>query len=205
MANTDAPFGFRQYSGNGSAPTYEQIAVSIAYNATAIFFGDPVIPTAGGGVAIAPSPSASRPDQDTPIIGVFVGCKYLSTSQKRTVWSNYWPGSDVASNQTVEGYIINDPNAKFVVQTDSTGLALGAVNGTIGFTTGSGNTANGLSTTYLNSSTLNTATYSSYNPFRVVSIVDAPPGSQGTLSNGQAYDWAIVQFNWVLPRNFNGI
>ena len=94
MANTNAPFGFRQYSGNGSAPTYEQIAVAIAYDATAIFFGDPVIPTAGGGVAIAPSTSTSRPDQDTPIIGGFVGCKYLSTSQKRTVWSNYWPGSD---------------------------------------------------------------------------------------------------------------
>ena len=28
MANTNAPFGFRQYSGNGSAPTYEQVAVS---------------------------------------------------------------------------------------------------------------------------------------------------------------------------------
>ena len=110
-----------------------------------------------------------------------------------------------ASTQTVEGYIVNDPNAKFVVQTDATGLALTAVNGTIGFTTGSGNTANGLSTTYLNSTTLNTATYSTYNPFRVVSIVDAPPGSQGTLSSGQAYDWAIVQFNWVMPRNFNGI
>lgn len=205
MANTNAPFGFRQYSGNGSAPTYEQIAVVIAYDATAIFYGDPVIPTAAGGVAIAPSTSTTRPDQDTPIIGVFIGCKYLSVSQKRTVWSNYWPGSDVASTQTVEGYIVNDPNAKFVVQSDSTGLTQAAVNGTIGFTTGSGNTANGLSTTYLNTSTLNTATYSTSNPFRIVSIVNDPPGSQGTLSNGQAYDWAVVQFNFALPRNFSGI
>ena len=44
MANTNAPFGFRQYQGTGSAPTYEQIAVPIAYNASAIFFGDPVTP-----------------------------------------------------------------------------------------------------------------------------------------------------------------
>ena len=44
MANTNTPFGFRQYQGTGSAPTYEQIAVPIAYNASAIFFGDPVTP-----------------------------------------------------------------------------------------------------------------------------------------------------------------
>ena len=50
MANTNAPFGFRQYSGTGSAPTYEQVAVQIAYNATNIFFGDPVEPDANGQV-----------------------------------------------------------------------------------------------------------------------------------------------------------
>jgi len=114
MANTSAPFGFRQYSGNGSAPTYEQIAVRIAYNASAIFYGDPVLPDANGYVVVG-APGT------TQIAGVFQGCKYLSVSQKRTVWSNYWPGSDVASSQTVEGYIVNDPNAKFIAQTGATG------------------------------------------------------------------------------------
>ena len=42
MANTAAYNGFQQYSGNGSAPTYEQVAVKIVYNASAIFYGDPV-------------------------------------------------------------------------------------------------------------------------------------------------------------------
>ena len=36
MANTNTPFGFRQYSGTGSAPTYEEVAVPIVYNASAI-------------------------------------------------------------------------------------------------------------------------------------------------------------------------
>jgi len=203
MANTNAPFGFRQYQGNGSAPTYEQAAVLIDYNATNIFFGDPVTWQSDGSVAQAASTGATP--AALGIAGIFVGCKYLSVSQKRTVWSNYWPGSDVASTQTVEGYIVNDPNAKFVAQSDSTGLALTDINSTIGFAIGSGNTANGISGAYLDTSTINTSSYLQNNPFKVVGIINAPPGVQGTLSNGQAYDQAIVMFNNVVTRNFQGV
>jgi len=37
MANTFAPFGFSQYRGTGSAPTYEQTSRSIALTAGAIY------------------------------------------------------------------------------------------------------------------------------------------------------------------------
>ena len=44
MANTLNAFGFRQYSGTGSAPTYEQVRMRIKNgNTTAIFRGDPVV------------------------------------------------------------------------------------------------------------------------------------------------------------------
>ena len=46
--------------------------------------------------------------------------------------------------------------------------------------------------------------YNVNSPFRVVGIVNNPPGAQGTLSNSQAYDWAIVAFNDVSTRNFTG-
>jgi hypothetical protein len=203
MANTNAPFGFRQYSGTGSSPTFEQVAVRINYNAGAIYFGDPVTLQADGSVAQSASTGA------TPgilgIAGIFVGCEYVSVAQKRKVWSNYWPGSDVASSNYVTGYVINDPTAKFVAQSDSTGLANPAdVNATIGFVIGTGTAANGLSGAYLDSTTLNTATYNVNAPFRVVSIVTDPPGSQGSVGNSQAYDWAIVAFNDVATRNFTG-
>ena len=42
MANTNAPFGFSQYMGTGSAPTYEMVTGLIAYNTANIFYGDPV-------------------------------------------------------------------------------------------------------------------------------------------------------------------
>jgi hypothetical protein len=203
MANSDAPFGFSQYSGTGSVPTYEQVPVAIAYNASAIYYGDPVILDAAGTVTRATSTGATP--GTLGIAGIFVGCKYLSVSQKRTVWSNYWPGSDVASTSVVEGYIINDPNAKFVVQSDSTGLALSAVNGTIGFTIGTGNATNGLSGAYLAASTLNTENYVANNPFKVVGILTDPPGAPGTLGNGQAYDRVIVSFNNANTRNLQGI
>jgi len=195
MANTNAPFGFRQFSGTGSAPTYEQIAVRIVYNATNIFFGDPVAPDSNGYVVQASSNSVQ-------VAGIFVGCQYLSVSQKRTVWSNYWPGSDVASGNTVTGYIVNDPNAKWVAQSDATGVATTDINANIGFAIGTGNTASGISGAYLDTSTINTTNTL---PFRIVSLIDFPPGSQGTNSNGQAYDWVVVAFNNVSTKQLTGI
>jgi hypothetical protein len=195
MANTNAPFGFRQYSGTGSAPTYEQVAVTIAYNASNIFYGDPVEPDANGLVIQGDGTTAAA-----GIAGVFVGCQYLSVSQKRTVWSNWWPGSDVASSNTVIGYIINDPNAKFLVQTGATGATQSTINLNASYVIGSGNTANGISAAYLDVTTgAATATLA----FRVVGLVTEPPGSNGTEAG--AYNYVIVAFNNVTTKNQTGI
>ena len=194
MANTNAPFGFRQYSGTGSAPTYEQIPVQIAYNASAIYFGDPVEPDANGQVVQGDGTTAAA-----GIAGIFVGCKYLSVSQKRTVWSNYWPGSDVASSNTVEGYIVNDPNAKWLVQSDSSGIAQTDVNATVGYAIGTGNANTGISGAYLTGVGPTTATL----PFRIVSLVSFPPGAPGTEAG--AYNWVVVAFNNVVTKNQTGI
>jgi hypothetical protein len=195
MANTNAPFGFLQYSGNGSAPTYEQVAVVIAYNASAIYFGDPVEPDGSGTVVRGDGTTGAA-----GIAGIFVGCKYLSVAQKRTVWSNYWPGSDVASTQTVEGYIINDPNAKFLVQVGTTGLTQAEVNSNIGYDIGTGNAANGLSGAFVTEASLNTT---STLPFRVISIVTQPPGAPGTEAG--AYNRVIVAFNNVSTKSLTAV
>jgi len=195
MANTNAPFGFAQYSGNGSAPTYEQVPVQIAYNASAIYFVAPVEPDANGQVIRSDGTIAAA-----GIAGVFVGCKYLSVSQKRTVWSNYWPGTDVASSQTVEGYIVNDPNARFVVQTGSTGATQSTVNLNVSFDIGTGNAASGLSGAFAD--VANAAVTTTF-PFRVVGLVTEPPGSAGTEAG--AYNRIIVAFNNVTTKNATGI
>ena len=196
MANTQAYNGFQQYSGTGSAPTYEQVAVQIAYNASPIFYGDPVNPDANGYVVFGVTTASSG---NTQVAGVFIGCKYLSVSQKRTVWSNYWPGSDVASGNVVEGYIINDPNAKFVAQFGNVSVDQGYVNSAVGFNIGTGNTANGISGAYL--ATLGTSDTSF--PFKVVALLTDPPGTNGTSTG--AYAKAIVAFNYVSTKALTGV
>ena len=201
MANTapSAYNGFQQWSGNGSAPTYEQIAVRIAYNASAIYYGDPVNPDSSGYVVKGVTSASSS---NTQIAGVFVGCKYLSVSQKRTIWSNYWPGSDVASTDVVEGYIVNDPNAKFVAWSDATGVTASDINNNVGFNIGSGNAANGISGAYINTAVVSPGTDSSL-PFRVVALLDNPPGVNGTASG--AYAKVIVAFNNVSTKQLTGV
>ena len=197
MANTFAPFGFQQYSGNGSAPTYEQVVGFCAYNAAAIYFGDPIFQNADGSVGNG-SPGTGA------LAGIFVGCKYLSVSQKRTVWSNYWGGADVASGNTVEIYYVNDPNARFKAQvggSSSTGLAATDIGANVQFAYGTGNAASGISGAYIDITVTPTTTATL--PFRVISLVTNPPGSPGTEAG--AYNLAIVGFNNVATKTLTGI
>ena len=194
MANTNAPFGFRQISGTGSAPTYEQVTMRVAYNnTTPIYFGDAVIPLSTGYIAQATASTVQ-------VAGIFQGCKYLSTSQKRIVWSNYWPGSDVASTAPdVEAYIVNDPNAKFLVQAGGTAVGVAAINANIQLNVGTGNAANGISGMFVESPNT-TATL----PFRVVALVTDPPGANGT-DIASAYNQVIVAFNYASTRTTDGV
>ena len=193
MANTNAPFGFRQSSGTGSAPTYEQVVGFCAHNTAAMYFGDPIFQNANGSV-YPTTPGTGI------LAGVFAGCKYLSVSQKRTVWSNFWGAADVASGNTVEVYYVNDPNAKFLVQTGSTGATVAAIGANVQFSYGTPNTMSGISGAFVDITTaLDTATL----PFKVVSLDVDPPGSNGTEAG--AYNYVIVAFNNVSTKTLTGI
>lgn len=208
MGNTSAPFGFQQRQGTGSSPTYEQVAFrngGIDYNASAIYFGDPVNRQSDGTIAQAPG---SAGGSTVTMAGVFIGCKYLSTAQKRTVWSNYWPGSDVtsANQSTIEAYVINDPAAQFLVQGDATGLSQTQVGSNFDFDIGTGNTANGISGAYLLHTTETAAAY----PWRLIALVTDPPGAPGTAqgatpSTASPYCYGVVAFNNVETRNATAV
>jgi hypothetical protein len=202
LPNVSAPFGFRQQSGNGSAPTFEQVQAIVDYNTANIFLNDPVFRLSDGsvaGVTTGPGPGTAA------IAGIFAGCKYPSVAQKRTVWGNYWPGSDVASTNAVEAYLINDPSATFLVQAQNS-AGTGFVQADIGlnaqFIYGTGNTANGLSGAGIDITVARAVT--STLPFRVLYVLSLtnplsdftlPPGSNGTFTG--AYNYAIVGFNNV--------
>ena len=318
MANTSAPFGFSQYSGTGSLPTYEQVQMAISSSNTGpIFSNDPVMMAAGttgvgtgfitqaytpvvltvGATGLTVSangvltvtftaPSSGVPTSPNtwappvgsqivvagattagasvngvytvtssttttavcaavggftasvtstasgtvtlyvPIAGVFAGCKYLSVSQKRTVWSNYWPGSDANTSASVTAYVVNDPNAQFVVQTansntTSSAVGVSTVGQNIGFNysvsgaspaSTNGNTATGLSTYFADQYTLTTpGGYQPFLPFRVVALANWTADGSNPLQsiNGNdytsAYNRIVVAFNNAMLKQFYGI
>ena len=186
MANTNAPFSFRQYSGSGSAPTYEQVTRKIAAgNTTPIYFGDACIPLASGYIDQATASTVR-------IEGIFQGCKYTSTSQKSPVWSRYWPGADATGDVTA--YLISDPNARFVVQAGATPVNFNEIGEYVQLNVGTGNAATGNSGMYIESPNT-TVTL----PFIVVGVVEDPPGTNGT-DISSAYNWVIVGFNNASTR-----
>jgi len=198
MANTQAYFGFTQYQGGaGGAPTFAQSSRRIASsNSTAIYTGDPVMPVVGtaNGYITQAAPGT------TTLAGIFVGCQYLSTSQKRTVWSSYWPGSDATGD--VIAYVIDDPASRFIVQTSTTafpvtGTLTTQTSGVQGqyaqFSIGTGNTSTGRSGAYL-SSVGTTVTF----PFI---IVDYQVGFQNGGDPTTQYCNVIVGFNNEIFRS----
>jgi hypothetical protein len=195
MANTSAPFGFTQRQGTGSSPTYEQTDFrngGIDYNAAAIYYGDPVTrASTTDGTLIQGVGSAGG--STITLAGIFYGCQYLSTAQKRVVWSNYWPGSDVTSaNQpTIHAFVVNDPNAQFLAQSDSTGLLQANVGSNVDYNIGTGTAANGISGAFI----IHTPATGSAYPFRFVGLVLDPPGANGTASG--AYNLGVFAFNNV--------
>ena len=189
MANTNTPFGFKQVKGTGSLPTFEQNVRYIASNnTTAIFFGDAVSPLSTGYIAQS-SGAVVR------IEGIFAGCKYTSVSQKRTVWSNYWPGSD--ANGDVEAYIIDDPNAQFQVQATTGPITFASIGEYAQLTIGTGNTATGVSGMSLVTPTGAAGVVTL--PFIVRALVQDPPGSNGTDITS-AYNIVVVGFNNASTR-----
>ena len=199
MANTFAPFGFHPVSTSNGPINWRISTRRIASgNATAIFKGDAVVPvtgTANGYIAQATAGS-------TALAGIFWGCQYLSTTQKRTVWSQYWPGSDATGD--VIAYVIDDPNARFVVQTRGASFQITGSNTT--FTSspvgqlaqlnvGAGSTSTQQSGMYLDT-VGTTATY----PFQIVDMVIDPPGSNGTDATSN-YNYVVVGFNNEMLRS----
>ena len=202
--NTNNPFGFRQISGRGSSPTYEQARGNIAYNTAAIYRGDPVQTLTDGTLAGNTTGNIGGGAAGVAVIaGIFSGCAYLSASQGSLVWSNYWPGSDVNSGNVVTAYYINDPNAIFEVQvgnSSSVGVTVGNIGNNIQFLYGTGSqTVGGQSGAYVDVG--NMATTSTL-PFRIVGTVTNPPGANGT--NANQYNWITVAFNNVETRSLAG-
>lgn len=194
MANTFAPFGFAEAYRLGAAPNYQMQNRYIASgNGSPIYFGDPVVSLNTGYIAQATAGT-------TQIAGIFLGCEYISTAQKKQVFSPYWPGSDAVSDPVAK--IVSDPEMVFLAQGNGI-ITLAKVGGNMQFALGTGNATTGISGAYLDVSGTSDITVSTL-PFKVVGLVTAPPGANGTDIT-TAYNYAYVTFNWQDFKSTTGI
>jgi hypothetical protein len=178
MPNTQAPFGFRPIRRiDGAAWSSNITTRKMQNNAAALNRGDLVIALADGTVAIA-APAAGH-----VVLGVFVGCHYLSNALGYPIWTNYWPGAGAIG--LVDAMIVDDPNVVFEAQANAGNLTMADIGINMDIVVNASTT--GFSKMALNDGTKAvTATF----PFRMVGL-----GNNGVyISDG--YD-ATSNFNIV--------
>lgn len=199
MANNLAPFGFQPVSTSAGASVNWRLGTRRirSTNATPINKGDvtqAVIPANG---YITRGVTADFAAAGTTMTGIFWGCQYLSISQKRVVWSQNWPGNGDAQGDII-AYTIDDPNARFLVQTNGAGFLISGTDTNFGsspvgqyctFNVGTPNPNTGISGMFVDAIAA-TPTF----PFVITAMYLDPPGANGTDATS-LYNYVEVGFN----------
>lgn len=168
MTNTLASptMGFQLFDRSGqSSPTGGQTPVWIAStDAGLIFRGDPVMTSSGGGTnnsgayitSLNTNSSITASSAGWLARGIFQGCFQYQPSAQRVVWSNFYNGTVTGSTGDIKAYIVDDPDALFLVQASTRGRITSSMVGlNIGVTlnTTTGNTLTGYSNVTVESCT----------------------------------------------------
>ena len=196
MPNQDTSFGLRPIGLNGeSANTTGVTQYEIATNNTnAIFQNSPVIPLSTGFIDIVGNANGGT----VPALGVFLGVDYVDSSSKKTVFKNYWPGSNnvsVDTNFPVKALVADNPNQLFMVAADetvtdrATAIADIFANASLATAT-SGSTSTGRSTAQLD---ISTAATTATLLMRI----------QGITTDVANLDYASAGVNFIVRFNFH--
>ena len=199
MANVSGPFGFVQVGTASGPPNFARAGSATPYRiksgfAKSIYFGDAVRmwisgdDSSGASGYITPWVIGDGGSPTAILVGIFLGCEYYSTSQKKNVWNNYYPGSDAAADVTA--YVCDDPNSQWMVQGGASALGYS----TIGQTIDIASTPTGNTTTGISGMSVVTPTTTVTLPFKIVNVVTSPPGVNGRdITTG--FNNVIVAFN----------
>lgn len=192
MANTNAPFGFRQQGGLPGAPSNFELSWRKIKgdDSTAVYNGSPVTSLSTGYVG------RSAPSTSVPIAGIATAFGWNSIAKGGYAYFPYWTGSttDVAAGD-IDCGIINDPRATFVVQMSSAAVALSDVNACAQFVTATGNSLTGISAETLGAMDPTSSAF----PFRVIAVYPNP-----AIDTTLAYNQALVAFNFQDFRTLTG-
>ena len=115
MANQLEKFGLRPYRKlDGTPLAGAQNRYKIADNSgTAIFQGDLVRPLTNGTITRAAGNTSYA------VVGVFNGCFYNDPTTQKPTYSNYYPGSINPTQGGITAFVIDDPDAVFLMNADA--------------------------------------------------------------------------------------
>lgn len=193
MANPNTPYGLRPYAYASGAP-YNG-AVQVYYvpvgNATALFFGDPLLvitnsSDANGVPAIGIAGAAGG----TYITGSFMGIANNAGELTIPLLQSQTPY--LAVSQAAYVYVADDPNLVFSVQEDSDGgvaMVAGASSRNVDLIAGTGSTVTSQSGWMLDSSTLQTTATLQMRIMRALQQIDNAVGTSGTPDQGLYAKW----------------
>jgi hypothetical protein len=191
MSNVSEQFGLRPYRKLDGTPLVgAQNRYTIASNyGTAIFQGDLVIPTTAGNI------ERHAHNNSSSVIGVFNGCFYTDPTTQKPTFSNFYPGSIVASDITA--FVVDDPDAVFLIDADAT-FARADLFQNYQVTNTTGNTKTGISKTQLDVSESGT------NASFIIQAIDISQDPNNS-DTGSANANVLVRINKHFYRDGTGI
>jgi hypothetical protein len=116
MANVAEKFGLRPYRKLDGTPlvgAQNRYVIKDNY-ATQIFQGDLVQPTSNGFIE---KHTANTSDA---VVGVFNGVFYNDPTTQKPTYSNYYPGSINPTQGDITAFVVDDPDAVFLMDADAT-------------------------------------------------------------------------------------
>jgi len=196
MANIDAKFGLRPYERSGSNYNNQGVNAyplnlegSSGGTTNTIFTGSPVIPLTSGMIDQAQAQTGGN----VPLLGVFMGCKYIATDGTPT-WSAHWPGySSIKATTEAIAYVADNPHALFVINADGALPDSDLFKNAQMVTAQDGNTTSGYSSGELDASSA-AAAEAAFN-LKIVGFDDEASVSAGAVDKTAAGRLAIVKLN----------
>jgi len=193
MANQLEKFGLRPHRKLDGTPlvgAQNRYTIKANYG-TAIFQGDLVIPTSTGNI------ERHTGNTSDAVVGVFNGVFYNDPTTQKPTFSNYYPGSINPSEGNITAFVVDDPDAVFLMDADEA-FTRADLFKNYSVTTASGVTQTGISSVQLDVSASGTAATFAV---QAIDITQDPDNSDTTVSNANV----LVRINNHFYRSGTGI
>jgi hypothetical protein len=193
MANQLEKFGLRPHRKLDGTPlvgAQNRYTIKANYG-TAIFQGDLVIPTSTGNIERHTGHTSDA------VVGVFNGVFYNDPTTQKPTFSNYYPGSINPTQGDITAFVVDDPDAVFLVDADEA-FTRADLFKNYSVTTAGGVTQTGISSVQLDvSQSGTTATFA----VQAIDISQDPDNSDTATSNANV----LVRINNHFYRSGTGL